>query len=107
MDLPAEKRLRPDERYCPHCKQIVAYKTYRSHKRLAYDCTTGLWFDSESLQHVPKIQDEEPVDDDESPPASSEETSLDYLNEQSPPCSNPAISEAESSQTEEDSHQEG
>ena len=57
MDPPAEKKLRPDDRYCPHCKQIVAYKTYRSHKRLAYDPTIGSWFDSESLEHVPKIQD--------------------------------------------------
>ena len=57
MDLPAEKRFHPNKRYCLHCKQIVAYKTCRSHKRLAYDPTTGLWFDSESLEHMPKIQD--------------------------------------------------
>ena len=104
MDPPAEKRLRPDERYCPHCKQIVAYKTYRAHKRLAYNPTTGLWFDSESLEHVPKIQDKVPVDDDESSPASSEESNLDCY-EQSPPCSNPALSEAETSHTEDDNQQ--
>ena len=28
-----------------------------THKRLAYDPTTDLWFDSESLEHMPKIQD--------------------------------------------------
>ena len=54
MDLPAEKRFHPNERYCLHCKQIVAYKTYRSHKRLAYDPITGLWFDCESLEYMPK-----------------------------------------------------
>ena len=78
MDPPAEKKLRPDDRYCPHCKQIVAYKTYRALKRLAYDPTTGSWFDSESLEHVPKIQDKVPVDYDESSPASSEESNLDF-----------------------------
>ena len=53
MDCPPSpkrgKQLRPDQRVCPHCDQIVAYKTFRRHRRLYYNSETKQWFqDSQS-----------------------------------------------------------
>lgn len=87
MEPPATKRCRPNERFCVHCNQIVAYKTYRAHKRLFYNPATGLWFVSDAPPEAPQ---EESVVDDDLPPASSEESNIEDSDGESPPCSHPA-----------------
>ena len=42
-DITSTKRLKPCRRYCPHCNQELSYKTYRTHKRLHYNCDTSSW----------------------------------------------------------------
>ena len=48
MDGPSNpkrrKQLRPDERICPHCDQIVSYKTYRMHRQLYFNIDSSRWF---------------------------------------------------------------
>ena len=39
------KRLHTDQRFCPHCSNFLSYKTFRAHKWLYYDETTGSWYD--------------------------------------------------------------
>ena len=34
MEPPPNKRLQTSQRICPHCHEIVSYKTYRAHKTL-------------------------------------------------------------------------
>ena len=85
------KRCRSNERFCEHCNQIVAYKTYRAHKRLFYHPSTCSWFVNEAPQ------EEYMIDDEDLPPASSEESNVEDFDEESPPCSNPACSESETS----------
>lgn len=38
------RQLRPDQRLCPHCNQIVSYKTFRMHKRLYFNVEKRRWF---------------------------------------------------------------
>ena len=48
MDCPPtpkkRKQFRPDQRLCPHCEEIVSYKTFRTHKRLYFNSKTNSWF---------------------------------------------------------------
>ena len=37
------KRVKISKRYCPHCKEILSYKTYRAHKRIYYESCRSLW----------------------------------------------------------------
>lgn len=95
MESPAAKRCRPNERYCMHCNEVVAYKTYRAHKRLFYSPTTDTWFCNEAPPEAPQTSGEvESIDENDSSPNSSEIEFEDF-NEDSPPCSNPALSESE------------
>ena len=52
MDCPPSpkrrKQLRLDQRVCPHCEQIVSYKTFRTHSRLYYNSETKQWFRDQS-----------------------------------------------------------
>ena len=53
MDCPPSpkrrKQLRPDQRLCPHCDQIVSYKTFKTHRCLYFNSETKQWFrDSQS-----------------------------------------------------------
>ena len=40
--------IRVDKRHCPHCDQYVSLKTFKTHKRLYYDCCNNKWFVSRS-----------------------------------------------------------
>jgi len=104
MESPVTKRCHPNERFCLHCSQIVAYKTYRAHKRFFYNPTTGLWFTNEAPSEA--LQEKSLVDDDDLPPASSEESNIDDFYGESPPCSNPAFSESESLFSDDNSSQQ-
>lgn len=55
------KRLRTDQRFCPHCNNLLSYKTYRAHKRLYYNETEETWY------HV--SQQEGTCDIEEGPPS--------------------------------------
>ena len=37
------KRLRIDQRICPHCNRLLSFKTFRTHKRLYYDEVKDAW----------------------------------------------------------------
>ena len=47
MDCPPSpkrgKQLRPDQRVCPHCNQVVSYKTFRTHRRFYFNSETKQW----------------------------------------------------------------
>ena len=64
-ELPQAKRIRrPDKRYCPHCSQIVSYKSFKRHKHLYYHG---------SVWHVSSLAESGTcIDHEESPPASVE-----------------------------------
>lgn len=42
--LHVTKRVRTDQRYCPHCSRVLCYKTFKSHKRLYYNSETNDWY---------------------------------------------------------------
>ena len=42
----ARKRVKISKRYCPHCKETLSYKTFRTHKRLYYDSLKSVWLSS-------------------------------------------------------------
>ena len=74
MDVPSSKRLRPDQRFCPHCDRILSYKTFNTHRRLHYDTETDKWvkigqssadksMDEESPPVSPKEQKEDHIED--------------------------------------------
>lgn len=92
MDSPPVKRPRPNQRLCPHCSQIVSYKTYRSHRRLYYNCDDDSWFSVASAETLDEQSEETDLLENE-PPASSptfEDTFT--FTEESPPHSDPALS---------------
>ena len=98
MEVPSSKRLRPNQRNCPHCCEIVSYKTYRAHKRLHYNIETDTWFKNDSLS---QWTDNGPTQDDdnhhkeiESPPCFSPPRYVECDDENdamSPPHSEPAL----------------
>ena len=104
MEPPVTKRCRPIERFCGHCNQIVAYKTYKAHKRLFYNPLIGLWFITGAPPEAPL--EDSIIDDGESPPGSSEEANIEEFDAESPPCSNPALSESETSLSDDNSQQQ-
>ena len=73
--IPAPKRwkrgLRPDQRLCPHCNQVLSYKTFITHKRLHYDSETNKW-NHERHAEVTDAMDEE------SPPSSPNVLGLEH-----------------------------
>lgn len=52
MEPPLTKCPRPNQRNCPHCSEIVSYKSYRVHKRL-YCNDDGIWFSVEAPNNAP------------------------------------------------------
>ena len=70
MQLPPVKRPRPDQRMCPHCNQIVSYKTYRAHKRLYYNSETNAWFQVVEDSDEPSEEGELHMNEGDSPPSS-------------------------------------
>ena len=108
MDIPSNpkrrKQLRPHQRVCPHCDQIVSYKTFRKHKRLYFNVEKGRWFrgDAKSSSESEVDRGDEEVvyesnpgdatfesDRIESSPPHDEPQSLED-SEESPPLSEPA-----------------
>ena len=95
------KRLRLDQRYCPHCSQTVSYKTYRAHKRLYYDENAGVWLSNPSLLHEPPpdVNDEDslsPVASRSGSPTLVPPEEIDVC--ESPPASDPGYSATSSSE---------
>ena len=73
-ELPRAKR-RPDRRNCPHCDELVSYKTFKKHRRLYYNLLTR------SCRHAVCAEPPSPtasaIKRDESPPASIDSDSSD------------------------------
>lgn len=98
MELPPVKHPRPYQRICPHCSEIVSYKTFRSHKRLYYDRDSGTWLGA-NIDIDPSDVSGEARDlvlncSSESSPSSSPMIDQDDFSahEGSPPHSDPAVS---------------
>lgn len=49
MKAVKRRRVHPYERLCPHCDQIVTYKTYKGHKRIYYNRPTGTWIKKQEV----------------------------------------------------------
>ena len=43
MKVVQRRNIHPYQRHCPHCDQILAYKTYKAHKRLYYNRASGAY----------------------------------------------------------------
>ncbi len=98
MEEPVSKCPRVSQRNCPHCNEIISYKTYRRHKRLFYNSTTNSWFGLFTMSPItPEASENLDVQEveDELPPLDFG-TELMLPHEESPPCSEPALSETDS-----------
>lgn len=99
MEIQRAKRPRPDQRLCPHCDQVLAYKTFRAHKRLHYSSEANVWFKVERY-HVQTSERRDPcMLEDNSPdmPSGHElectlNQAADETRAESPPLSEPAYS---------------
>ena len=93
METLPVKRLKLSERFCPHCKQVLSFKTFQAHKRIYYNAETGDWIDkgilSRNLVDHDK-DDENDSTDKDSPPASDTEMDQ-YPIIEIPPVVDPAI----------------
>ena len=92
---PLAKRPRPTQRFCPHCCEILAYKTYRAHKRLYFDSNIQEWT-SHNERHGDH-REASPVEGDSSPASTPYESEVDefdpdILTSESPPLSDAAES---------------
>ena len=110
MKVVQRRSIHPYQRHCPHCDQIVIYKTYKAHKRLYYNRTTGTWIKKHdgseaNYQHTScnnglhedKVQQFE----EDSPPCSDSDSEYNPsfgINE-TPPHSNPALSSSDNDDT--------
>ena len=86
------RQLRPDQRVCPHCDQIVSYKTFRMHKRLYFNVENKRWFCGDARSSTEGVTSEVDRVDEESVCESNpgEETVESYrLESSSPPCDEP------------------
>ena len=84
----AKKKIKISRRYCPHCKETLSYKTFRTHKRLYYDAVQSVWHE-DTPRRCSGVQS--PSYSSYSPPplspllnASTNVLSVD--NDDSPPC---------------------
>ena len=72
--IEGERRIhKVNRRLCPHCDKNVSYKTYKSHKRLYFDTTSGAWIinrDDNNLSNPHEFPDLSESMDAESPPGS-------------------------------------
>ena len=100
MEPSPAKRPRPSQRFCPHCNEILSYKTYRAHKRLYFDSDNDIWFrePQEDTEYDSKSDDEPDCGRDHSSSPSFDSLPMetadgDFLG--SPPHSDPALSESE------------
>lgn len=81
---PRYKRLRTDERFCPHCSKLLSYKTFRTHKWLYYEEIKDQWH---------QVSGEEQVEsEDEIPPCGK---NMEYCSTEveSPPCLDPNVAQ--------------
>ena len=102
------KRPKLRERCCPHCNEIVSYKTYKAHKRIHYCYQSNTWFDGyqATTQQISFSSDSEPDESFscESSPRSSPERDNDFSmcltdiddSESFPPLSDPGLSDSDS-----------
>jgi len=91
MELPLPKHPRIDQQVCPHCNEIVSYKTYKTHKRLHYDCGTDTWH-----QQTPLESPQDSIGPDLPLLDLGSDCEFNYCDdEESPPCSEPALSDDE------------
>ena len=65
------KRLRTDHRFCPHCNELLSYKTFRAHKRLYYDEHKDEWYHV-SARVSEGVPAEHVAAEDEIPPSAQE-----------------------------------
>ena len=91
MEVPLAKRPRPDQRLCPHCDQVLSYKTYRAHKRLHFNEGKNVWFKVAEV-HVETFESRNRDDYSDSEPECTLSTPLNETRPESPPLSEPAIS---------------
>lgn len=94
--------LKVNRRYCPHCKEQLSLKTFKTHKRRYYDSLTEKWHSSYGLNtsesastketSLTQSSDESTLCCDDSPPLTFGDNcyseSDDYYNKGSvsPPC---------------------
>ena len=83
--IEGERRIhKVDRRLCPHCDKNVSYKTYKSHKRLYFNTTSGAWInrdDDRLSDHELDLSLGESMDA-ESPPESPGHLPLDSERQQ-------------------------
>ena len=105
MKVVQRRNIHPYQRHCPHCDQILAYKTYKAHKRLYYNRASGAWITKhdepeENNLHTPYDNEDHEVKqcEDDSPPCSesNSEYSLNFDINETPPKSDPALSSSDS-----------
>lgn len=91
MDTQPEKRLKISERECPHCDQVLSFKTYQAHKRIFYNAMTGDWIKKGNNIHDSASDDDNGSTDTDSVPPSETEMEQ-YPTIESPPYVDGAIS---------------
>ena len=84
METLPVKRLKVSERLCPHCNQVLSFKTFQAHKRIYYNAVTGDWIEKGvQSNNLDRDDDTESTNTDSSPPS---ETEMDqYPTIESPP----------------------
>ena len=108
MFTSSPKRLRIDQRFCPHCNNFLSYKTFRAHKRLYYNETEETWCSVPQQEETCDVEEEGPPSEDAldresigtSPPLSPCSVAHDISEcedsqEDSPPHSEAALSDSD------------
>ena len=55
------KQLRPHQRVCPHCDQVVSDKSFRKHKQLYFSVEKGRWLCGDARSSSESDVDEEAI----------------------------------------------
>ena len=76
MKVVQRRNIHPYQRHCPHCDQILAYKTYKAHKRLYYNRASGAWI----------TKHDEPEENNLHTPYDNEDHEVKQCEDDSPPC---------------------
>lgn len=93
MDQPVSKRPRLNQRNCPHCHELLSYKTYRAHKRLYFDFDSGEWYTSGTILEQEGARDTRDSSASLSEPDDSSFTAENVGDiQETPPHSEPALS---------------
>jgi len=95
MEPPPAKRLKLSERFCPHCDQVLSFKTFQAHKRTYYNTVTGDWIKKATIHlninHDSGDDTENTADSDSCPPSETEMDQLYPSPDENPPLVDPAI----------------